>query len=132
MITWILGKMSSKAILWVALSSLGVNVLQFGWHKIAMSGSQTDKELVQLAINDALQKQQQLQTSQVIKEKDAEIVRLKEQKTTLDALVADKVDRGDRWKADALKFKKYYEKNRCKDEDIECEAWGSADYRGDG
>ena len=131
MIGWILGRVSAKAILVTALVSLGLNVGQFTWHKVTSGHAKITKDYVQLAVNNALQTQKQAQDSQLLKEKDSEIERLKQKTNDLDLLVEDKIRRGDRWKHDALKFKKYYEE-RCKDDDEECKAWGSDAYRGDG
>ena len=132
MISWILSKVSGKAILWVALSMFGLNVGQFVWHKVTCNDNELSKEFVTLAVNDALQKQQKLQDNSVIAEQNKYIETLHQLNEMNEGLLKDQESRGDRWKFDALKFKKLYNETRCAEDDEDCNAWGSADYRGDG
>lgn len=132
MLSWILGRFTDKAILWVALSMFGLNIAQFGWHKLTCDSSDVDKEFVTLAVNDALQKQQKLQDNQVIQEQNDYIETLHQLNEVKDGLIQDQESRGDRWKADALNFKRKYNATRCAKDDVQCNAWGKSPYRGDG
>ena len=121
---WVLSKLSSKALLWIVISLITINLSQCTIYKYKLyKSADLVKEQALLEYNNAaLQASTEALEAAILVEK-AKVVE--------QAAIAERREkRRAEWQAEGLKWKnKYIE--RCGN-DEQCQNWSTSDYRGDG
>jgi len=137
MISWILGKVAPKAVLYVALGLLATNGIQFVSCKLKLASMQRSldakvQEFVDLAVKESHAQRDLIVAAGARQTLQDKLTKQEQRNATLSEIADRRDKRREDWRQEAYKWKSKYNRERCDENDEICLQWGSADYRGDG